>query len=565
MHTRSSLGTNRTRSRRLLAACAVAALLAAFFTISARAQQPADSGFRIYPLLYASPAVVEAELLRALSALPERPEVITEYGNQRVLVRGPSRAHQITEHVLGRLDHPSQIARREPSAQGGIATARPPSQAVAPARARAAAMVPQRVAQAPIGVPPPIQPPRQNRALPPTTPYAPVAPVAGEPNQSLPGAHVVALRHVDFLTMHRSLEQLLGRPLPTTEDHASGTVRFVLEASPGDRVAVQANHRTGQLVMMGRPALVASWARVVQVLDRPPGTRNAVSRLMSVKHSRPDKVRQALTALTMGSSPAARVAATGGGQAAQMLASLMQSGAVQGAGAEAGTNAGQADQAGAAQQPAGEGADAQPAASGLMGPVQIEVLEGTDQIIIMGHERDVQRVMQLIAELEQISQTTVPVVQVYMLRHVNSEAMAALAIQVYSEVYETRQGPVSITSLGKPNAILVIGRDENVKAVAGLVDELDKPVDPKTQFRTFQLKHAPALEAQATIDRFFNPAAQGQAVEGTDRPDLATRLIAVADVRSNSLMVRASPRDMVEVEAMIARLDTATSASINEI
>jgi type II secretion system protein D len=204
---------------------------------------------------------------------------------------------------------------------------------------------------------------------------------------------------------------------------------------------------------------------------------------------------------------------------------------------------------------------------GAIGPVDIEFLEGTGVIVLRGHERDVARVRQLIAEIEKLSAETEPKIVVRPMMHVNSESIAALLNQLYQQVYFPRQGLVSITPLVTPNAILVVGREDNVNTVLELAGRLDLPVDALAQSRIFPLRHASAVEVKATIDNFFARQEVEQQQQPTQQPQqtLAMRVRVTADFRSNSLIVQASPRDMAEVELLIQRLDTATSESENEL
>ena len=74
--------------------------------------------------------------------------------------------------------------------------------------------------------------------------------------------------------------------------------------------------------------------------------------------------------------------------------------------------------------------------------------------------------------------------------------MAALLQRLYEQVLGPRIGTVSITPLGKPNALLLIGRAENVKMAIELIGRLDQPVVPTSRFEVFPLKHASASEAK---------------------------------------------------------------------
>jgi type II secretion system protein D len=209
------------------------------------------------------------------------------------------------------------------------------------------------------------------------------------------------------------------------------------------------------------------------------------------------------------------------------------------------------------------------AAGGLMGPVQVEYVEGLDVIVLRGAERDVQRVMDIIKQIEDLSTVTVPEITIHPLKNVDSVQVAGLLQTLYQQVLGPRIGTVNITPLGKPNALLLIGRKENVKMAIELVDRLDQPVIPTSRFEVFPLKHATATEAKTLVENFLGQA-QGQAIPqfpgGASNPansyiTLAPRALVVADQRSNSLVVNASPRDIAEIAALIARIDVPGAAA----
>ena len=137
-------------------------------------------------------------------------------------------------------------------------------------------------------------------------------------------------------------------------------------------------------------------------------------------------------------------------------------------------------------------------------------------------------------------------IELYELKNVDSFRLGALLNQLYEQVLGPRIGTVSITPLGKPNALLIIGRAENVKLAMDLVKRLDQPVSPMGRFEVFTLQNADAGEAKTIIDGFLG---QGEdqpeqpATEGTDGQPirtLAPRALVVADVRTNSLIVTAT-------------------------
>jgi type II secretory pathway component GspD/PulD (secretin) len=182
------------------------------------------------------------------------------------------------------------------------------------------------------------------------------------------------------------------------------------------------------------------------------------------------------------------------------------------------------------------------------------MLEGLDVLVVRGNPRDVEQVMQIIGDIERLSIETEPAIEVCQLQYVDSESLGYLVSQLYASAFSARQGDVFVTPLVKPNALLLVGRAENVKTALDLVKRLDQPVVPDTQFRVFLLKHASAYTVQSMVTEFF-----------TGRGGLGTKARVTADFRSNALVVQASPRDMAEVADLIERLDTKTSDSVNEL
>lgn len=99
----------------------------------------------------------------------------------------------------------------------------------------------------------------------------------------------------------------------------------------------------------------------------------------------------------------------------------------------------------------------------LEGPVEIEQLPGLDAIIIRGSNRDVERVMRIIEDIERLSAEAEPAVEIYYLKHVDSETMAGVIGPMYSSHFAPHQGAVTVTALVRPNALLLIGRAESIR------------------------------------------------------------------------------------------------------
>ncbi len=404
---------------------------------------------------------------------------------------------------------------------------------------------------------------------------------------TVPGNAVLfPLRQIPAAEVHARLENVLGRALPATVDASGEWQSFQVEAAPGAGVTMSVNIRSAQVRLDGPPTQVAAWRSVIEALDSPPMTADRVTKLVATKPNTHDRVRQALQVLQTDSatrptgSPAmiSTISQLQTNPAADTFAqaTVPQPPAVAPGVPGAPPQASQV--APGAAQTAQDAIKLAEAAGGLLGPVQVEFVEGLDVIVLRGSERDVQRVMEIIKQIEDLSAVTVPDIEVYPLKFVDSVRMSVLLEKLYEVILRQRSGAVTIVPLGTPNALLLIGRTDNVKSAIELVQKLDQPVIPTSQFEVFPLKHATATEAKTLVDEFLGQgqttsstsggtttraAGGGTSATNTINPmDLASsaaldpKATVVADQRTNSLIVIASPRDIAQVAALVQRIDT---------
>jgi len=189
----------------------------------------------------------------------------------------------------------------------------------------------------------------------------------------------------------------------------------------------------------------------------------------------------------------------------------------------------------------------------------------TNALIVSAAPRDLAEIAALVARIDTPEATA----EIHPLQHAGSVQIAALLARLYvpDGALGSPIGTISITPLAKPNALLLIGRTENVKMAIELIQRLDQPVVPTSQFAVFRLKHASALEAKTLIDTFLGQAVgqqprQDAVTTATQNvPTLATRALVVADPRTNALIVSAAPRDLAEIAALVTRIDTPGAAA----
>ncbi|MBW3542490.1 MAG: hypothetical protein KY476_19685 [Planctomycetes bacterium] len=199
-------------------------------------------------------------------------------------------------------------------------------------------------------------------------------------------------------------------------------------------------------------------------------------------------------------------------------------------------------------------------AEGVKGDVEIEVLPG-GLLLLRGNLQDVEAVQDLIDRIQQLARGTTPDIELLYLNHVNSEAMAALLTEVYDTLNElrgrgtTQPRGVAFIPVVRPNAILILAPRIELDSILRLAEELDKPVDPGSEFQVFRLKNAVASQLATTISNAY-PA---------DRPGLAARVTVFADPRTNSLIVRARPADMAEFAMLVQRIDSDAPEAVSRV
>jgi general secretion pathway protein D len=186
--------------------------------------------------------------------------------------------------------------------------------------------------------------------------------------------------------------------------------------------------------------------------------------------------------------------------------------------------------------------------------LEIQMLPDLDVIIVQGRDQDVEQFERIIRELERLSAETRPKIQIYWLKHTLGESVKEIVDEVQVDLVGGRQGRVSVTVLGKPNALLLIGWGEAVESVTELISKLDRPVAPESQFSVFALKYASAAVVDSTIAEFFS-----------GRDGMGPTVQTAVDSRTNSLIVYAAPRDMLEVQRLIENMDVSESHAVSRV
>lgn len=341
------------------------------------------------------------------------------------------------------------------------------------------------------------------------------------------------LRNLSWRELEDAIRALAGSRLTVTTELNGDLANLQMTNASGMRDVLQIDRRENRVTFLGSGPSVNAWGQVVYTLDEGQVDPNHPTHIVPLAPAEPRRVKAAIQLVkatayqtVIGAQTEAQVE-IGDNQTATAMGTL----------------------------------DSLGANSGLFGDVQIEFIEEIDLVIIRGSKRDVQRTLEVIEKIKEQASQTQPEVEVFQLQHANAEAVADLVTQLYEAIYEARQGSVSITALGQPNALLLIGRKEVIASVKDLVSKIDQPLAPGDQLKVIRLKHASSVDLEERIRSFFtqNPP------DGDQRIGLGTRVKVLADYRTNALIVQASPREMVEVEELIDQLDVEDTTTENTV
>ncbi|HVJ68016.1 MAG TPA: secretin N-terminal domain-containing protein, partial [Caulifigura sp.] len=190
--------------------------------------------------------------------------------------------------------------------------------------------------------------------------------------------------------------------------------------------------------------------------------------------------------------------------------------------------------------------------------VIIEVYEGS--IILRGRKQDVEAVTRMIRAIESAAAGSLPEVHLVLLNHADAKQLKTIVDQVYTDLAtlrsrtgQTSQKQVSTIAVEVPNALLVLSPQTQLESALELVKKLDAPVAADQVLQVFALKFAIATHVLEKIETQF---------PSTGVTDSSPTALASADMRTNSVVVMARPRDMKLIETMIKDLDRDSSAAV---
>jgi type II secretion system protein D len=367
------------------------------------------------------------------------------------------------------------------------------------------------------------------------------------------------MRQLNAKDFEARLVSTWNAKLQSSQDPVGDVATFRFPPTPAGTTSIMVDRRTNTATVAAPKFSASSWDRLMAVLDSRPKTADERTSIVPVKSADKTALHKAAALLKQLFASAAQSQRKQHiGQFVSML--FAQEALAQNALAQVQPP----PQPPADTTQAIPSAGPRPSAESMeaiarINNVQIEILD--DVIVVRGRREDVERVLQIIEQIEQQSTQFRPEIEVVYLKHANSAAVSEMIQLVYTAAF-SRMGQVTIQPLQRPNALLLIGRKENIPSIIELISKLDQPAPTEGDFRVFRLQNMSAIDAERTIRGFFiERPPQTQDL----RTGMGTRALVIADYRTNSLLVQAAPRDMIEIAKLLETLDSPESSTKYEV
>ncbi|MGN0930955.1 MAG: secretin N-terminal domain-containing protein [Thermoguttaceae bacterium] len=179
------------------------------------------------------------------------------------------------------------------------------------------------------------------------------------------------------------------------------------------------------------------------------------------------------------------------------------------------------------------------------------VLSDLDVVIVdNATDAEFERIRQMIEQIEELAKIAEVSTEICNLKYVDCAMLHGVLTTLYAEMFATKQGRVVFYALQNPNALLVAGWGQAFEDMKSLIQLFDQPVaDGAGTYRVVHLKYASVDEIAALLTETFTLP------QTTGTGGFAPRIRVFADVRTNSLVVQASPNDWAEIQKLLVELD----------
>ncbi len=201
----------------------------------------------------------------------------------------------------------------------------------------------------------------------------------------------------------------------------------------------------------------------------------------------------------------------------------------------------------------------------------VSVDERTNTLLAAGTKRALERVAELVEQLDRDLPEDVRGIRMLSLEHADATALAGSIQRLLDERARPRGGGgrrsspamrVVVIADARSNSLLISGGLDGYELVQSLVAQLDRPgLSLVGQVRLIPLEHANAGTLALTLNDLFTR--RFQAARTPDRT--GTRPVILADPRSNSLLVAAGLEDNQALDQLLTKLDRAPESGAVEL
>ena len=255
----------------------------------------------------------------------------------------------------------------------------------------------------------------------------------------------------------------------------------------------------------------------------------------------------------------------------------------------------------------------------------ISANESSNSILLTDTQTNIRRIAEIIRAID-TSVASISTLHVYPLKYANAKALATVITELFvsstaggsggggrsrggggfggfpgfggpggpqptSAASEARQANSRVIAVAddQSNSLIVSAPEEVIPSITEVVNRIDTNVSDVTDTRIFRLQHADAMETAEIINTLygdissqsngtsrsnqrgqqsrqsggfnpggfnpFGPQQQSTSTNQSDRALLQSRVVAVGDGRTNSLIISAAPDTMAQIAETVGRLD----------
>jgi len=186
----------------------------------------------------------------------------------------------------------------------------------------------------------------------------------------------------------------------------------------------------------------------------------------------------------------------------------------------------------------------------------------TNWLIVAGPPDKVLRIEQMVKEMDVPGRTDVEI-RVVEVKHADAEDMALdIREMIRIKIQREKQEIFDVRSTERGNQLMIMATPQTFKLVQQMIKELDTTQSVQRETRTYELKYMDATEMADQLTQLYQDELRGSYsyIFGYYGRGSSSRNEAkfVPVVRSNSIMVLASPNDYEFIEKLIKELDVET-------